>query len=157
MELFRLTKAIYAQPLSGIGAALYGGRWNSKGVELIYTAANRSLAMAEVLVSLPLTYLPDDMVMCTLRVPENIPIATVDPLVLPTDWNSFPATSASRAIGDDFVKNSQYILLQVPSVVTVGDYNYLINPAHPDFRKIKIHSIAPFPFDKRFLRTSELG
>jgi len=154
MEVFRLVKSTYARELNGKGAALYGGRWNSKGVELIYTASNRSLAMVEVLVSLPINQLPTDLVMLTLALPDDIAQINCDLNTLPQDWNRFPAIAATCQIGDHFVHQNEACLLRVPSVVTQGDFNYLINPGHRDFSFIRITQQVPFPLDKRFLRQS---
>ncbi|HRG64384.1 MAG TPA: RES family NAD+ phosphorylase, partial [Saprospiraceae bacterium] len=74
MEVFRLSRARFADQLSGVGAALKGARWNSPGVEMVYTAQNRSLAMAEVLVHLSLGMLPDDFRMLTIWIPDNLPV-----------------------------------------------------------------------------------
>jgi RES domain-containing protein len=72
MEVYRLSREKFAGTLSGKGAATKGARWNSVGVELIYTAANRSLAMAEVAVHFTLATLPDDYVMVTIFIPGSI-------------------------------------------------------------------------------------
>jgi RES domain-containing protein len=149
MEVYRLSRAMYASPLSGKGAALKGARWNSVGVELIYTAANRSLAMAEVAVHLTLATLPDDYVMMTLFVPDDISLKKVNMADLPDGWNVFPHPLATKKMGDQFVAANKFCVLQVPSSVTQGDYNLLINPAHPHFKRIQVLEMMKFPFDKR--------
>jgi RES domain-containing protein len=149
MELYRLSRKIYASPLSGKGAALKGARWNSVGVELIYTAANRSLAMAEVAVHLTLATLPDDYVMMTLFVPDDITLKKMNMADLPDGWNAFPHPLTTKKIGDRFVADNEFCVLQVPSSVTQGDHNLLINPAHSDFKRIQVLEMVKFPFDKR--------
>jgi RES domain-containing protein len=151
MELYRLARMAYAQELSGIGAARYGARWNSKGVELIYAATNRSLAMAEVAVHLSLASLPLDYQMLTIFVPDRVSFATLALHELPADWNAFPHPLSTQKFGDAFVHSAQHCLLRVPSAVTLGDFNLLINPAHADFQRIKIVETVPFPFDQRLL------
>lgn len=131
---------------------MIGARWNSVGVELIYCAANRSLAMAEVAVHFTLATLPDDYVMMTIFIPDNLLMKKLDTSELPFEWNLFPHSKSTQAIGDMFVSDNQYCILQVPSVVTQGDYNILINPNHPDFFKIKIIKTEKFPFDKRIFK-----
>lgn len=152
MEVFRLSREKFSGSLSGIGAALKGARWNSIGVELIYTASNRSLSMAEVAVHLSLATLPDDYMMLTVFVPDNITLVKVDVATLPSDWNTFPHPTSTQSIGDKFVFENKDCILQVPSAVTKGDYNYLINPNHKDFSKIKIIEAEKFPFDKRIFK-----
>ncbi len=149
MEVFRLVREKYALPLSGKGAAIKGARWNSIGVELIYTVSNRSLAMAEVAVHFTLATLPDDYLMMTIDIPDHISKQILATDVLPADWSEFPHPATTQKFGDQFVIENKYCILIIPSVVTQGDYNVLINPAHTDFKEIKVTDIVRFPFDKR--------
>ena len=153
MQVFRLIRKRYAgEPLSGRGAANFGARWNSVGVEIIYTAANRSLAMAEVAVHLSVGMMPDDYLMATVDVSDDISRDKIEARNLPPDWSVFPYIAATQKIGDQFVAASQHCVLQVPSVVTLGDHNYLLNPKHPEFRRVTIVSLDEFEFDKRFVK-----
>jgi len=152
MEVYRLSREKYAGTLSGVGAAIKGARWNSTGVEMIYTAANRSLAMAEVAVHLTLATLPDDYMILTINIPDEINIKVVAEKELPADWKEFPHPASTQKFGDAFVLENKYGVLKIPSVVIKGDYNFLINPNHRDFSKIKITKIEKFPFDKRIFK-----
>ncbi|MCC6253070.1 MAG: RES family NAD+ phosphorylase [Bacteroidia bacterium] len=152
MKVFRLAREKHATPLSGKGAAMYGARWNPVGIELIYTAQNRSLAMAEVAVHLTLATLPDDYMILTIDIPDDIKIKQLTEADLPTDWQEFPHPASTQDIGRDFVIENDYCVLIIPSIVTQGDYNVLINPNHKDFSKITITSIDKFPFDKRIFK-----
>ncbi|MBK8442962.1 MAG: RES family NAD+ phosphorylase [Sphingobacteriales bacterium] len=149
MEVFRLAQEKYATPLSGKGAAIKGARWNPIGVELIYTAQNRSLAMAEVAVHFTLATLPEDYMMITINIPDEIEINELTETGLPMNWKEFPHPISTQKIGNDFVAENKYCVLKIPSVVTKGDFNLLINPNHKDFNKISITKIEKFPFDKR--------
>lgn len=152
MEAYRLSREKFAATLSGRGAALKGARWNSIGVELIYTASNRSLAMAEVAVHFTLATLPGDYMMSTIFIPDNISIRKLNITDLPTNWNTFPHPSTTQIIGNQFIADNKFCVLQIPSAVTQGDYNLLINPNHPDFKRIKIIATDKFPFDKRIFK-----
>lgn len=152
MEVFRLSREKHANTLSGKGAAIKGARWNSIGVEVIYTASNRSLAMAEVAVHFSLATIPKDYMMATIYIPDDLSIQKIVPADLPLNWNVFPLPASTQSIGDKFIIENQYCLLQVPSAVTKGDYNILINPHHADFGRIKILEVEKFPFDKRIFR-----
>jgi RES domain-containing protein len=152
MEVFRLSREKFAKDFSGKGAALKGARWNSPGVELIYTASNSSLAMAEVAVHFTYATLPGDYMMITIHIPVDISILKLSPTDLPPDWNAFPHPMSTQTVGDQFIAGHRYCLLQIPSVVTQGDYNILINPNHPEFSKIRIISAEKFPFDKRIFK-----
>jgi RES domain-containing protein len=152
MEAYRLSREKYAATLSGKGAALRGARWNSIGVEMIYTASNRSLAMAEVAVHLTLATLPDDCLMLTIYLPDDISIQKLTSADLPTDWNRFPHPNSTQKVGDKFIAENKYCVLEIPSVVTQGDFNLLINPFHAEFSGVKIIDQARFPFDERIFR-----
>lgn len=153
MEVFRLSREAYAHTLSGKGAAIKGARWNSKGVELIYTASNRSLAMAEVAVHLTLATLPDDYRMITIYIPDDIAMKEIPEADLPDEWNIFPHPLCTQQYGNDFVSENKFCLLKIPSAVTKGDYNILINPNHKDLSRIKIIDIVEFPFDRRIFKS----
>ena len=149
MKVFRLTKAKYAETLSGVGAAKFGNRWNSKGVEMIYTAGCRALAVTEILVHLPTGLIPQDMMMLQIDIPDDLNIQVLDTKILPPDWNVFPPRLETQQLGDTFVFENRFAVLKVPSAVVQGDFNYLLNPNHPDFKRIKIISQEPFGFDVR--------
>jgi RES domain-containing protein len=152
MEVFRLARKKYPIELSGKGASISGARWNSKGTEIIYCAQNRALAMAEVLVHLSLATLPNDFVMLTIDIPGDVFIEVLNPEKLNIDWNVFPCTFDTPFLGDDFIKRNEACVLKVPSAVVKGDFNFLINPYHADFYKIKITEQTDFPFDKRIFK-----
>lgn len=152
MEAFRLARKKYATPLSGKGAALKGGRWNSIGVEMLYLASNRSLAMAEVAVHLTLATIPPDLVMVTVAIPDDISMKNITVSKLPANWNEFPYPAATRKVGDDFVREGKACILKIPSAVTKGDHNLLVNPHHAEFKRLRVSSIEPFPLDRRIFK-----
>jgi RES domain-containing protein len=152
MEVFRLSTEKWSKNLSGKGAALKGARWNSTGTEIVYTSSNRSLAMAEVAVHFSLATLPIDYVIVTVFIPDDISIKVIHEKDLSKNWNSFPYNYATQRFGDYFIIENKYCLLKVPSAVTKGDFNILINPSHTDFKRIQIKLIEPFPFDRRIFR-----
>jgi RES domain-containing protein len=147
-EAWRIIKAKrLATAFSGEGAAKFGGRWNSRGVAVVYTSATRSLAALETLVHL------NPPVHFSYRI---IRIEFADELVsavprLPPDWNLQPASPSSRRLGDVWVRTSRSAVLAVPSVIVPGEMNYVLNPAHPDFKRIAIGKPASFSFDPRLL------
>ena len=152
MEVFRLSREAFAKPLSGIGASLKGGRCNSIGIEMIYTAQNRSLAMAEVAAHFSLACMPEDYVMCSINIPDTLKIKTIKEQDLPKNWRTFPHPNSTQKFGDKFILENKYVACKIPSAVTKGDYNILINPRHKDFKLIKIGHIEKFPFDERILK-----
>lgn len=116
---------------------------------MIYTAGNRSLGMAEVAVHLSLATLPPDFMMLTIRIPDDIAVKKLAVASLPPHWNAFPHSRETQRAGDGFITENAFCALQVPSAVTQGDFNVLINPYHPDFNRISIIGKVPFPFDRR--------
>ena len=152
MEGFRLARKKYAIELSGKGASIAGARWNSKGTEIIYCAQSRALAMAGVAVHLSLATLPSDFVMLTIDIPDDIAMEEINVADLKSNWNIFPSDFSTPLLGDDFVRRNAACILKVPSAVVKGDCNFLINPHHPDFKKIKIIEQSDFPFDKRIFK-----
>jgi RES domain-containing protein len=149
MEAFRFARLPFAGNLSGKGAASKGARWNSIGVEMIYTASNRALAMSEIAVHFTWATLPPDYMIMTIYIPDDISLTKIRMSDLPSDWQVFPHPSSTQKIGDKFIADNNYCIFQVPSSVVQGDFNLLINPTHPEFSRIKIISTDKFPFDSR--------
>lgn len=152
MIVFRLTRKRYPVELSGKGAAVYGARWNSPGVEMIYTAESRALAMAEVVVHLSVAMLPADFAILKIEIPETVSLSVVDESSLPADWAGFPYALQTQKIGDRFASEFKTCVMKVPSAVVKGDYNYLVNPYHGDFGQIKIIEINDFAIDRRMFK-----
>jgi RES domain-containing protein len=149
VKVYRLSRRKYKDELSGYGASLNGQRWNSKGTEVIYTAQTRALANSEVAVHIPLGILPKDYFMVEIELPDSLTITELYSKDLPKGWNSLPAQPDSQAIGDQFVRENKFPALKVPSVVVKGEFNYILNPRHPEFCQIKITNTEPYPFDPR--------
>lgn len=152
MIVFCLSKKKYAKTLSGKGVARFGNRWNSKGVEMIYTAENRALAMAELVVHLSLATLPDDFVMLEIDIPQSVEIKVLDETKLDPSWNIYPHNPKTQLLGNAFVHNQKRSVLKVPSAVVKGDFNFLINPNHKEAKNIKIIKTYDFPFDRRIFK-----
>jgi RES domain-containing protein len=144
---YRLCSRRYA-PNSGKGAALEGGRWNQIGTEVIYAASSRSLAAMEILVHYAVV--PMDFVITELRIPDRVRVIDISIARLPTRWNHPRNTpDVTRRIGDPWIKAGRSCVLRVPSAVVDGEWNYVINVAHPEFRHIKFGRPEPFRFDPR--------
>jgi RES domain-containing protein len=149
MIVFRLSKTIYSKDLSGKGAEKSGGRWNSRGVAMLYTSQSRALCTTEIAVHTPLGVLPKDFQIVTIELPDFIKIKEVKLNSLPKDWKMFPHSHTTQIIGDQFINELNFLVLKVPSVVVEGEFNFLINPKHKDFQRVKINSVSPFNFDSR--------
>lgn len=149
MEVFRISKCAYINDLTGTGARLYGGRWNSPGHAVLYTAGSRALSALEVLVHIPLKNIIQDFCLATIHVPDTIAIKTVTRKELPNGWQSLAPFPELQAIGDEWIDTAKYAVLKIPSVVIAEEFNFLINPLHPDAAHITIKNTQPFVFDQR--------
>jgi RES domain-containing protein len=132
----------------GEGARLHGGRWNSPGTALVYTAESQALAALELLVHLQ----SSQLLLSYSAVPASFDAESVevlDPGRLPRGWRRYPASPALQQLGDRWAAELRSAVLQVPSAVVPDERNFLLNPAHPDFKKIRIGPPAPFEYDAR--------
>ncbi len=144
-----------AKAFSGDGARLYGGRWNSKGVAVVYTAANLALASLEIVVNLPSPALLEDYIRIPVRFESGL-VEVLNPETLPADWNHRPISPCTRAIGDSWVREQRSAVLCVPSIVVPEECNYLLNPLHPDFGRIHIGPPAVYHLDPRLAGRNKL-
>ena len=152
MDVFRISECNFSRDLSGTGARIYGGRWNSKGLPLLYTAGSRALALLETLVHVPQKNLPKDLCITIIQLPDDISVQKLDPSDLPKNWRTVPIDSSLQDIGNKWLKSGATAILRVPSVIVPEENNYLINPLHPESEKIKITSSNPFIFDNRLIQ-----
>lgn len=145
---WRLTKTRYLPTAwDGEGARRTGGRWNNVGTAVVYTSQTLSLALVETLVNLPGGVLP---AYSAQRADFDEPLVTIlEDKELPADWRSDPLPASTRAIGDAWVLAGRSAVLRVPSVVVPSEFNYVLNPRHPDFARVTIAPPTPFPFDPR--------
>ena len=147
MTVFRICNTHYSEDISGTGAKLYGGRWNSKGVAVIYASEHISLSVLEMLVHNRFTDFAADLNLLHLSIADTLSIKDVKNSKLKTDWiNDFDYT---RFMGDQFIKAGTHAILKVPSAVIKEEHNFIINPFHSDFKKIKITQTVSFSTDKR--------
>jgi RES domain-containing protein len=146
---WRIVKAAHAAAsFDGEGARLYGGRWNSPGTALVYTAESEALAALELLVHLRAPQLLASYV----AIPADFDDALVEVLpatILPSGWRRFPAPLALQRIGDRWAAEGRSAVLRVPSAVVPRESNYMLNPAHGAFARVAVGRPAPFEFDGR--------
>ncbi|HEU0078456.1 MAG TPA: RES domain-containing protein [Longimicrobiaceae bacterium] len=149
MRLWRIARSAYPA-LDGEGARIAGGRWNSKGIPIVYTAGSRALAALEVLAWTDPEDVPSDYEMVEIDVPEGASLEVVDPGQLPPDWRK-PRNQACRAVGDAWASAGRSAVLQVPSALIPEEPNFLINPRHSEAAGIRRVVSRPFSFDPRLL------
>jgi RES domain-containing protein len=152
MIVYRLSKEAFKNDLSGKGAEKAGGRWNSKGVAMLYTGESRALCTAELAVHLPLGIVPKDYFLVSIEFPDSISMLTTDVADLPSGWKSFPHPHFTQEIGNQFISERKYLVMKVPSAVVQGDHNYLFNPSHHLFSQVHILSTEFYGFDERLFK-----
>lgn len=152
MRLWRICRRRYAdEAASGAGARLYGGRWNSRGVSVVYAATSLALAAVETFVNLEPNLRPADLVSIEGDIPDAVEIRRLDPTALPAGWHGTRDESLRR-FGDEWIRSGESAALLVPSAAIRGEWNVLLNPAHPDFSRIKFRKPERFEFDARMFR-----
>lgn len=148
MELYRITLSKYANQLY---APAYPGRWNSKGVPVIYCSWSRSLASLENLVHRGEKVLSSLFSIMVIDVKDSVEMASIPLESLPDDWamTSVDVYRNCQRLGDEWVKSSKSCLLEIPSAIIHEESNYIINPAHEDFSKVQLMRVEEFQFDER--------
>lgn len=149
---WRMTKAEHASTaFDGEGAKNNGGRWNRKGTPAIYTAWSRSLATLEILVHMEQPNLLDQYVHIPVSFDDSlcIQIPTKD---LPSDWKSDAVPVSTQMLGSMWAHEKASLILVLPSVIIDTEFNYIINPQHPDFGKLKYGDPISYSLDPRMLK-----
>jgi len=156
MRMYRLTQKKYSDtPFSPAGAKLYGGRWNSKGTEALYFSESESLCCLEVFVHVKNDpNIIDQYDLYRIDIPDEL-IVKLEKEDLPPSWRSIPANESTQEIGDQFLNSSkpQHAALQIPSIISPRENNYVVNPNHPLMNKIfgKSEKLE-FNFDSRIFK-----
>ena len=147
MNLYRITATRFAADLSGMGGLYSAGRWHKQGTRILYASEHVSLAKLEVLANS--TETPDNVSLITLEIPANATCLTVNVADLPSGWNQLPYHPALGALIDNWIAEQQYWLMRVPSIHSPAEFNYLINPLHPEHNMLKISNVEQHIFDPR--------
>jgi RES domain-containing protein len=133
---------------SGEGSFVDGGRWNPPGVRVVYCSESRSLAALEVLANARdnLFAGPRHWFVISMEIPT---LHVEHPSSIPEDWRLCPYSPATQAFGANWIREGRKAVLRVPSAMVPGEFNFMLNPAHPDFRHLKPGKPEPFFFDPR--------
>jgi RES domain-containing protein len=149
MIVYRITNEAYKNDLSGNGAALYGSRWNSKGIRLLYTSQFISLSILESLVHLKRNEIPFNQYLLSIEFPDQKKIAELSYKKMKKNWHE--ENEYTQWMGDQFIKNKESLALKVPSAIVPQENNFLLNPFHSEFKKVKIVSSELLQLDKRLI------
>ena len=148
MEVYRITHKKWSGTLSASG---YPARWNSEGIFMIYTAGSRALACLENVVHRGTSELTAPYTLMVISIPGELCINILEIKDLPSKWRQSDESGylLCRPFGDQWINSMECAILKVPSAIVPGDVNFLLNPFHPDFKRIQILSEEPFVFDER--------
>ncbi len=147
MIVYRITGKKHANDISGLGAAIYGGRWNKKGTPVLYTGENKEIALLETIVHIPPMLVPD-LVILTIEIPDDS-IKEIELSYLPKNWVNYPAPTILSEIAENWVQKEETIALKVPCCIIHSSHNFILNCNHPDYKRIKISHHQNFYFDTR--------
>ena len=148
MIIYRIGNAAYAKDLTGNGAKLNGGRWNNISVPCVYTAESRALAILEYSVNVPLSAILRALAMTTIDAGRAV-IQELSAADLPGDWRVSPAPASVKDLGSKLLKKMEAAIIKVPSIIIPEEFNYILNPSHPDAKQFRIVGVKVFVYDIR--------
>ena len=147
---WRLDKAKRARDaFTGDGARRVSGRWNHQGIPVVYVSESIALSVLEKFVHLGFDGSPIKFVYFKIEIPDSVTVEKLKTANLPDDWTAEPPRDSTKDIGSNWARKAETAVLRVPSVLVPKSWNYLLNPAHRDFKKIHISDPMPFVFDAR--------
>jgi len=148
MIVFRISNELFKEDISGNGAAINGARWNSKGGRMLYTSEYISLAILESLVHFQVGNIPSNQYLLQVELADT-DFSEIKLSKIKDNWQQH--LNYTQWIGDQFISANQSLILKVPSAVVPQEHNFLINPLHSDFKKVKIIKSELLELDKRLL------
>jgi RES domain-containing protein len=152
MIVYRLGKSQFSDDLVGIGAKLFGARWNNVGTACLYASSSRALAVLEYTVNVNIHDIPRALSFTEIEIPDEN-IAELEITDLPGNWTEFPAPSTTKDFGTNLLRQATAPIIKIPSTIIPQEYNYILNPAHPDSNKFKILKVEDFIYDIRIKST----
>lgn len=153
MIVYRLAIDTYKEDLSGSGAKVLGGRWNSTGNAVLYTTENISLAVLEILVRVDVENVPLNYHLLKINIPDDHKPVIISTSKLKAGWKD--DLGLTQWLGTAFIKDGESLVLKVPSAIVEEEHNFILNPSHPHFKHVKVTATKKFRFDKRLFLKDE--
>lgn len=150
MIVYRITGKKYADDLTGTGAAMFGGRWNKKGSQVLYTGENKEIALLETIVHLPPMMTPK-LDILTIEIPDDS-ITTIEIDDLPANWSAYPAPTILSEIGEQWIREGKFIAMKVPSCIIHSAHNFILNGRHKYYDEVKLLDKRNFKYDSRLVK-----
>ncbi|MCW3088395.1 MAG: hypothetical protein JWQ78_1781 [Sediminibacterium sp.] len=154
MMVYRFAHRKFARELSGTGARLNGGRWNPAGIPVLYTSETISLALLEVLANAGTLEELQLLQLMEIEIPVATELHDIKLAALKKNW--FHDVDYTQWMGQEIFRTNKPLLLRCPSAIVHREHNYLLNPRHPDFTKIKLATISDFYYDERIFKQAVL-
>ena len=148
MQVWRICSRKHRR-FDGEGARRHGGRWNHTGTSVVYVSGSLSLAALELFVHVDIDTAPNDLVAIQVDIPDTLTIETIKIESLPRDWRRYPGAEDLKDVGTAWASKASTAILAVPSAVIPEERNYLLNPVHRDFKRIRLRKPVTFRFDVR--------
>jgi RES domain-containing protein len=150
MRVWRIIPKLHlSQAFDGEGARQFGGRWNRLGTRVVYASATLSLAALEFFVNLDRDTEPDQLIAISADTPDDVRIEYIEVSDLPKNWRSYPVPEELQDLGTAWVASASTAMLAVPSAVIPEERNYLLSPAHSNFKQFRLNKPEAFHFDPR--------
>ncbi|MEN8260788.1 MAG: RES domain-containing protein [Pseudomonadota bacterium] len=147
---WRVVKARHrANAFDGEGARRFGGRWNARGTPMVYVSQSLSLAAFETFVHLAAEDARLSFVSIRVGFPSGVRISELSVANLPADWRAEPPPDDCKSLGSEWAEAAETAILKVPSVIVPHEFNFVLNPRHPDFNRFSVGVPEPFGFDSR--------
>jgi RES domain-containing protein len=150
MIVYRFAYPKFAADLSGTGARMHGGRWNPPGLPATYTSGHISLALLEVLANTSTLEDLKPIKLVEIDIPSTIGIHEIKPNALKKNW--FFDFDYTQWMGQEILQMGKAPVIRCPSAIVTTEFNYMINPLHPDFKKIRLKEVSDFHFDPRLFK-----
>ncbi len=149
MIVYRIARKEHIHDLSGTGARITGGRWNPKGLALLYTASSSSLAILEALVHVDRDLMPTDLCIAEIEIGDGHSMEKISIDDLSTDWKNYPSPDSLKDMGRQWLLSGRSLVLQVPSAINPLEVNFLVNPLHGEMGKVKVGKVHLLTLDSR--------
>ncbi len=155
MNAYRIGKNEYIKDLSGEGGRLYGGRWNYPEYRVLYASESLALAILEYITKTGVVETElKDLSIAYLEIEDGVSISEIKIECLPENWNNYPAPENLKRLGIDWLISAKSLILKVPAISVPDSFNILINPLHPEFKKVSLLKVSEYQPDVR-LRKKE--
>jgi len=145
MVVYRIAREKYHKDISGTGSRIHGGRWNYKGISVLYTSESRALSTLEYLVHVDHDLIPPDLKLLSIEIPmTNDEVLSVSAKKLPKNWMVAPPPEILKRIGQESLFDQNRLAVKIPSVIIPDEFNLIINPQHKDFKSVRIIKIQSY-------------